>query len=64
MFTTLRNTLFVLLLSLSASVASEENLSQHIDVTPGGKLVVDVEFGTIQVGAGASILMPEQVSAV
>jgi hypothetical protein len=53
MFTTLRNTLFVLLLSLSASVASEENLSQHIDVTPGGKLVVDVEFGTIQVGAGA-----------
>src|SRR6516162_2900968 len=53
MFTTLRNTLFVLLLSLSASVASEENLSQQIDVTPGGKLVVDVEFGTIQVGAGA-----------
>jgi DUF4097 and DUF4098 domain-containing protein YvlB len=53
MFTTLRNTLFVLLISLSASVASEENLSQQIEVTPGGKLIVDVDFGTIQVGAGA-----------
>ena len=52
MFTTLRNTLFVLLISLSASVASEDNLSQQIDVTAGGKLIVDVEFGTIQVGAG------------
>src|SRR6516225_5514136 len=53
MFTTVRNTLFVLFISISASVASEENLSQQIDVTRGGKLVVDVEFGTIQVGAGA-----------
>ncbi len=53
MFTTLRNTLFVLLISLSASVASEDNLSQQIDVTPGGQLVVDVDFGTIQVDAGA-----------
>ena len=53
MFTTLRNTLFVLLISLSASVASEENLSQQIEVTPGGRLIVDVDFGTIQVGAGA-----------
>ena len=53
MFTTLRNTLFVLLISLSASVASEENLSRQIDVTPGGKLVVDVDFGTIQIGTGA-----------
>src|SRR5579864_6962138 len=53
MFATLRNTLFVLLISLSASVASEDNLSQQIDVTPGGTLIVDVDFGTIQVGAGA-----------
>ncbi|HVI82848.1 MAG TPA: DUF4097 family beta strand repeat-containing protein [Chthoniobacterales bacterium] len=53
MFTTVRNTLFVLFISISASVASEENLSQQIDVTRGGKLVVDVDFGTIQVGAGA-----------
>src|SRR6516165_7767382 len=53
MFTTVRNTLFVLFISISASVASEENLSRQIDVTPGGKLIVDVDFGTIQVGAGA-----------
>ena len=53
MFIILRNTLFVLLVSVSASIAAEENLSQQIDVAPGAKLVVDVEFGTIQVGAGA-----------
>ena len=52
MFITLRNTFFVLLISLSASVASEENFSQQIDVTPGGKLIVDVDFGTVQVGVG------------
>src|SRR2546423_12152795 len=53
MFTTLRHTLLVLLISVSVSVASEENVSRQIEVTPGGKLVVDVDFGTIQVGAGA-----------
>jgi DUF4097 and DUF4098 domain-containing protein YvlB len=53
MFTTLRNSLFVLLISLTASFAAEENLSRQIDVKPGGKLIVDVDFGTIQVGAGA-----------
>jgi DUF4097 and DUF4098 domain-containing protein YvlB len=53
MFITIRNALFVLLISVSASLASEENLSQQIDVTPGGKLIVDVDFGTVQVGAGA-----------
>ncbi|HWY40504.1 MAG TPA: DUF4097 family beta strand repeat-containing protein [Chthoniobacterales bacterium] len=53
MFIILRNTLFVLLVSVSASIAAEENLSRQIDVTPGAKLVVDVEFGAIQVGAGA-----------
>jgi DUF4097 and DUF4098 domain-containing protein YvlB len=53
MFTTLRNILVLLLISLSVAVASEENLSRQIDVTPGGKLIVDVDFGTIQVGAGA-----------
>jgi DUF4097 and DUF4098 domain-containing protein YvlB len=42
-----------LLISLSASVACEENFSQQVDVTSGGKLIVDVDFGTIQVGAGA-----------
>ena len=53
MFTTLRNALFALLISVTAAVASEENLSRQIDVTPGDKLIVDVDFGTIQVGAGA-----------
>ena len=53
MFTTLRNTLFILLVSVSASIATEENLSKQIDVTPGGKLVVDVDFGSIQVAAAA-----------
>jgi DUF4097 and DUF4098 domain-containing protein YvlB len=53
MFTTLRNTLFALLVSVSASVATEENLSKQLDVAPGGKLIVDVDFGNIQVGAGA-----------
>ncbi|SRR5579864_2340006 len=53
MFTTCRNTLAVLLISLSAAVASEENVSREVDVAPGDKLVVDVDFGTIQVAAGA-----------
>ena len=53
MITTLRNTCFVLFISVGASVASEENFSQQIDVTPGGKLIVDLDFGTVQVGAGA-----------
>ena len=51
MFTTLRNTLFVLLVSISAAVASEENLSREVDVAAGGKLIVDVDFGSIQVAA-------------
>ena len=53
MFTTLRNTLFVLLVSAGASIAAEENLSRQIDVTSGGKLVVDVDFGSIQVAGAA-----------
>jgi DUF4097 and DUF4098 domain-containing protein YvlB len=53
MFTTLRNTLFILLVSTSASIAAEENLSKQIDVTPGGKLIVDVDFGSIQVAGAA-----------
>src|SRR6185437_9045360 len=53
MFTTCRNTLAVLLISLSAAVGSEENVSREVDVAPGDKLVVDVDFGTIQVAAGA-----------
>ena len=52
MFSILRNWLLLFALAFTAS-AAEENLSRQIDVTPGGKLVVDVDFGAIQVGAGA-----------
>ncbi|MBV9618077.1 MAG: DUF4097 family beta strand repeat protein [Verrucomicrobia bacterium] len=51
MITTFRNTLFVLLISASAAIAAEENFSQQIDVAAGGKLIVDVDFGSIEVGA-------------
>ncbi|MGZ5537588.1 MAG: hypothetical protein ACXWG0_03580, partial [Chthoniobacterales bacterium] len=46
-----------LLLALSTSVAfaySEENLSEQFDVKPGGNLVVDVAFGSIDVAGAAN----------
>src|SRR5207237_5916882 len=36
----------------TASALSEENVSQTLDGAPGGKLIVDVDFGTIDVSAG------------
>ena len=53
MLTILRNLLVLLALVVAASAATEENISRQLDVTPGGKLVVDVDFGTINVTAGA-----------
>jgi len=53
MFTLLRTSFLLFILALTASAASEENISQQVDATPGGKLVVDVDFGTIDVTAGA-----------
>jgi Toastrack DUF4097 len=53
MLTTLRNLLLLFALVVTASAATEENISRQLDVTPGGKLVVDVDFGTINVTAGA-----------
>jgi len=44
-----------LLLAVTASAAfalSEERLNQTLDVTSGGKLVVDVGFGTIEIAPG------------
>lgn len=44
-----------LLLALTASTLfalSEERISQTLDITSGGKLVVDVGFGTIDVASG------------
>jgi hypothetical protein len=43
----------VFLLSvISISAASEEKLNRQLDVQPGGKLVVNVDFGKIDVSAG------------
>jgi hypothetical protein len=53
MLTILRNLLVLFALAVTASAATEENISRQLDVTPGGKLVVDVDFGTINVTAGA-----------
>ena len=52
MFTLLRTSFLFFILALTASAASEENISQQVDAAPGGKLVVDVDFGTIDVTAG------------
>ncbi|HEX4652853.1 MAG TPA: DUF4097 family beta strand repeat-containing protein [Candidatus Udaeobacter sp.] len=53
MFTLLRTSFLLFVLALSASAASEQNISQQVDAKPGDKLVVDVDFGTIDVTAGA-----------
>jgi hypothetical protein len=45
--------LFLLCLAASTAFAlSEENVSQTLDGAPGGRLIVDVDFGTIDVAAG------------
>jgi hypothetical protein len=53
MFTLLRTSFLFFIFVLTASATSEENISQQVDATPGDKLVVDVNFGTIYVAAGA-----------
>jgi hypothetical protein len=49
----LRTSFLFFILTLIASAASEENINQQKDVAPGGKLLVDVDFGTINVVTGA-----------
>ena len=47
---------FFFIFAFTASIAfasSEENINQQLDVSPGGNLVVDVAFGTIEVASGA-----------
>ena len=47
-------TLLLLFVAIAtASALSEENVNQQFDSAPGGKLIVDVDFGTIDVAAGA-----------
>lgn len=53
MFTLIRSSFLVFVLALTASAASEDNVSQHVEAAPGGKLVVDVDFGTIEVTPGS-----------
>src|SRR6266404_6520628 len=45
----------------TASALSEENVSQTLDGAPGGRLIVDVDFGTIDVSAGADDKVSVQV---
>jgi hypothetical protein len=49
----IRNLLVLFALAVTAWGATEENISRQLDVTPSGKLVVDVDFGTIDVTPGA-----------
>jgi len=47
-------TLLLSIISVAtASALTEENISQQLDCSAGGKVVVDVDFGTIDVAAGA-----------
>lgn len=52
MFTLLKISLLFSIFALTVSAASEENINKQIEATPGGKLIVDVEFGTIDVAPG------------
>jgi hypothetical protein len=46
--------LILLFVAVSTTFAlTEENVSQTLDGAPGGRLIVDVDFGTIDVAAGA-----------
>lgn len=52
MYTILRTLFLLIAIALTASAASEEIFKRQIDAAPGGKLVVDVDFGSINVSAG------------
>lgn len=49
----IRTSLILFAFTLSALGVSKEDVSRTIDAAPGGKLVVDVDFGSIDVAAGA-----------
>src|SRR5438477_4552140 len=50
----IRTLLLLFVAATTASALSEENVSQSLDGAPGGKPIVDVDFGTIDVSAGAN----------
>jgi hypothetical protein len=49
----IRTLLLLFVAATTASALSEENVSQTLEGAPGGKLIIDVDFGTIDVSAGA-----------
>ena len=49
----IRTLLLLFIAATTASALSEENVSQTLDGAPGGRLIIDVDFGTIDVSAGA-----------
>jgi hypothetical protein len=48
-----RTLLLLVAATATASALSEENINQQLDCAPGGRIIVDVDFGTIDVSAGA-----------
>jgi hypothetical protein len=49
----IRTILLLVIAAATASALSEENIHQTLDGAPGGKIIVDVDFGTIDVSPGA-----------
>src|SRR4249919_1774737 len=49
----IRTLLLLVIAAATASALSEENIKEQQDVGPGGRIIVDVDFGTIDVSAGA-----------
>ncbi len=49
----IRTILLLVIAAATASALSEENVNQQVDGASGGKLIVDVDFGTIDVSSGA-----------
>src|ERR1051325_507898 len=48
----IRALIFLFVAATTAFALSEENVSQTLDGAPGGRLIVDVDFGMIDVDAG------------
>lgn len=53
MFTIIRTAVVLFALTLFASAASKEDVSREVDARPGEKLIVDVDFGSIDVSSAA-----------
>jgi len=49
----IRTVLLFVVAASTASALSEENVNEKLDAAPGGRIIVDVDFGTIDVSAGA-----------